>query len=400
MRRSLPQLILLQPLVVANMLLAQAPAKPTTGPTAKPVATRPSDVLTFANGDRLTGKLESVTAGNVIFDSDMAGKVTISIEKIKSLSSGGEFALLRKGVIVKKQAVPEGSIEVAGGNVKLTPTQGQAPAVVPASQVNYVIDRASFDKTIGQKPGIFRAWTGTLTGGASVERSTTSGTTINASAALVRAIPGVPWMDPTNRTLININESYGKLSTPIIPPTTPPSPVSVVVTSIFHAGFQRDEYVSPRLFVLGHISFDHNFGLGLELQQIYGVGIGYTAIKNSKEELDFNTDMQYEEQQYFSSISNGVISTTPSVNLIGSTLSEAYTRHLPHKVLFTETASVLPGWNILADYSANLTAALTMPVFKRLSATVSVDDGFLNDPAQYYQKNSFQFITGVTYVLP
>jgi hypothetical protein len=29
-----------------------------------------------------------------------------------------------------------------------------------------------------------------------------------------------------------------------------------------------------------------------------------------------------------------------------------------------------------------------------------VADNFLNDPAEFYKKNSFQFITGVTYVLP
>jgi hypothetical protein len=174
----------------------------------------------------------------------------------------------------------------------------------------------------------------------------------------------------------------------------------VVVTSIFHAGLERDEYRSPRLFVLGHTSFDHNFGQGLELQQVYGGGFGYTAFKNAKQELDLKLDMQYEKQQYFSSTSDGVTTTTPPVNLIGSTLFEGYTRHMAHKVLFTESASVLPGWNILSDYSANLTAALTIPVYKHLSATVSVDDAFLNDPAQYYKKNSFQFISGVTYVLP
>ncbi len=396
MRTPLLTLFLLQPFVLAVFVPAQTPARP----AVKPEAGSPPDVLIFANGDRLTGKLEGVTAGNVVFDSDMAGKLTISIDKIKELRSGAQFALLRKGVIVKKQAVPEGSVEVAGGSLKLTPAQGQAPAEVPASQVNYLIDRASFDKTISQKPGLFGGWSGTLTGGASIERSTTSGTTMNASAALVRAIPGVPWMDPSNRTIVNINESYGKLSTPVIPPTVPASPLSVVVTSIFHAGLERDEYFSPRLFALGHVAFDHNFGQGLELQQVYGGGIGYTVIKDSRQELDVKADMQYEEQQYFSSTVGGVTTTTPSVNIIGSTFFEGYTRNLPHKVLFTETASVLPGWNNLSAFSADLTAALTMPVFKRLSATASVDDGFLNDPAQYYQKNSFQFITGVTYVLP
>ncbi len=95
-----------------------------------------------------------------------------------------------------------------------------------------------------------------------------------------------------------------------------------------------------------------------------------------------------------------MVTTTPSVNLIGTTLFESYKRTLPHKMLFTQTADLLPAWNILSEYSADFTAALSMPVFKRLSATMSVDDNFLNDPAEYFKKNSFQFITGVTYTLP
>jgi heme-binding NEAT domain protein len=90
---------------------------------------------------------------------------------------------------------------------------------------------------------------------------------------------------------------------------------------------------------------------------------------------------------------------TPSVNIIGSTVFEQYSRDLPKKILFTETATILPAFNDFKAYSANVTAALSIPVFKRLSATVSTTDNYLNDPAPFFQKNSYQFITGVTYML-
>ncbi len=395
MRRYLTFLLSL--FALAPFAHTQAPVKPAP---AKPAAAKPSDVLIFANGDQLTGKLESVTAGNVVFDSDMAGKLTISIDKIKELRSGAEFALLRKGDRIGKTHVPEGSVEVAGGNLKLTPPANQPPAVVPAKDVNYLIDRASFEKQVDHQAGFRSGWTGSLTGGANIERSTTSGTTFTAGLALVRAIPTVPWMPPRNRTIFDVSESYGNLSTPVIPPTTPPTPASVVLTSIFHADAERDEYISPRFYPLADTSFDHNYGQGLQLQQIYGGGFGFTALKNAKQELDLKVDIHYEKQQYISTPVNGTVITTPNANLIGTTLFENYSRTLPRKMVFTETASILPAWNVLADYSANFNAALSMPVFKRLSATVSVADNFLNDPAEYYKKNSFQFITGVTYVLP
>ncbi len=391
MRSHLP-LLLLSFFVFAPSAYTQA--------AAAPAPAKPTDVLIFANGDTLTGKLESVTAGDVVFASDMAGTLTISIDKIKELKSGAEFAVLRKGDQVGKTHIPVGSVQVADGNLTVTPPTNEPPAVVPAKEVNYLIDRASFDKQANHKAGFLTGWGGTLTGGASIERSTTTGTSFTAGLSLVRSIPTVPWMRPRNRTTVDVSESYGKLSTPLIPPTTPATPPSVVISSIFHADAERDEYFNTRLYALGDVTFDHNYGQGLQLQQVYGGGIGYTAIKSPKQELDLKADVHYEKQQYISTTVGGVVTTTPSVNIIGTTLFEGYTRNLPRKMIFTESVNVLPAWNDFKAYSANLNAALILPVYKRLSANISAADNYLNDPAAYYKKNSFQFITGVTYVLP
>lgn len=386
-------LLSLVPCAQTQTLAGPAPAKPTP------------DVLIFANGDQLTGKLERVADGNVVFASEMAGELTISIDKIKELRSGAEFALLRKGERVGQTQAQAGSVEVAGGDLTLTPPEGQPVAAVPAKDVEYLIDKATFDKQVSRKADFRSGWTGTITGGASIERSTTNGTTLTAGLSLVREIPTVPWMPARNRTSVDVTESYGKLSTPVIPPP-PCQPPAVpcalpaeVLNSIFYADAERDEYFSPRMFALADTSFDHNYGQGLQLQQIYGGGIGWTAIKKEKQELDLKVDVHYEKQQYIATQVNGTATRTPSVNIIGSTIFEEYHRNLPRKILFTETANILPAWNDFKAYSANLTASLSVPAFKRLSATVMTMDNFLNDPAPYYRKNSYQFITGVTYLL-
>jgi hypothetical protein len=111
-------------------------------------------------------------------------------------------------------------------------------------------------------------------------------------------------------------------------------------------------------------------------------------------------DLHYEKQQFITTPVNGAVATTvPSMNIIGSTVFEGYHYNLPHKIVFTQTANILPAFNDASAYSANLNAALTMPVFKRLSATVSTTDNYLNDPSPGYNKNSYQFVTGVTYAL-
>ena len=109
-------------------------------------------------------------------------------------------------------------------------------------------------------------------------------------------------------------------------------------------------------------------------------------------------DVHYDEQKFITNQVNGVVvAMVPSMNLIGSTIFEGYHRNLPRKMVFTETANILPAFNDGAAYSANVTAGLAIPVFKRLSASISTTDNYLNDPSPGYNNNSFQFVTGVSY---
>ena len=67
--------------------------------------------------------------------------------------------------------------------------------------------------------------------------------------------------------------------------------------------------------------------------------------------------------------------------------------------MFTEWANVLPAWNDPQAYTANAFLALTMPLFKRLSANISATDNYLNNPSPGYRTNSVQFVTGLAYTL-
>ena len=113
----------------------------------KPAPPKPSDVLIFANGDQLTGKLERIEAGDIVFSSDMAGELKIAVDKVKELRSGAQFALLRKGDKPGKTPTPEGAIAVADGSLTVTPPSNP-PVTVPAKDVAYLIDQATFDKQI------------------------------------------------------------------------------------------------------------------------------------------------------------------------------------------------------------------------------------------------------------
>jgi hypothetical protein len=364
---------------------------PRAGAQDKPAPPKPApDVIVFTNGDQLSGTLERGIGNSITFKSDMAGEITVPLDKVKELRSSGSFAVLRKSVADNRKTVVPGTLIYTDSTLTVAaPTA--APELVPEKEIAYIIDQPTYDMELEKKPGPLYGWNGTVNGGATIVRSTDNGSTYTAGIALVRAIPAVPYLVPRNRTTFDLQETYGKLTTPVIPQTTPPTPPSVALTSIFHADAERDEYLSQKFFALAQTSFDHNYAQGLQLQQVYGGGIGWTAFKTARQQLDVKATMQYEKQTFETVSSNQ--------DLVGSTLSEAYHRALPRKLLFTESASYLPAWNNSSAYSASFTAGLVMPLFKRLSLNINTTDNFLNDPAAGFNKNSFQFVTAASYTL-
>ena len=380
LRSSFPLLLL------AFLLAGGACSVVAQDPTSKPAP----DVLIFTNGDQLTGKLIQAIAGTVTFHSDMAGDISVPVDKVKELRSAGSFALLQKDQKVVGALVRPGSVKVADGKLSITSGE-QVIQTIPVGDLGYLVDEPTFRRETDPHPSIWYGWNGAVTAGATLVRATQNATTFNASVALVRTFPTVSFLPPRNRTLVDLSESYGNQRSPGAIPNPLGLPDQVVKTSIFHADAEQDEYVSRRLYYLGEVAFDHNFSLGLDLDQIYGAGVGYTVISDAKQQLDVKADIHYEKQAFFQSTSNR--------NLVGSTFAETYRRSLPRKIVFTEAGNFIYSWNDSNAYAADLSAGFAFPIWKRFAANITGSDNYVNNTPAFYKKNSFQLVTGISYTL-
>jgi hypothetical protein len=351
---------------------------------AKSEANPGPDVLVFTNGEKLIGHLVRSTGDKVTFKSDMAGEVTVEWKKVQELHTSQRFAVIGKNVKLRhreEDGIPRGTIAMTGQKIEVNPGGASPPQTVAVAETATIIDEPGFENAL-HRPGLLEDWKGALTGGASLVEATQDSTTLTGSIALVRAVPTEGWLEPSNRTLVDFSASYGKVTQPGTP---------TVKTSIFHADAERDEYFTSRVYGFGQLAYDHNFSQGLDLQQAYGGGIGWTVVKSANQALDIKAAMSYVNQQFQA--------PAQSQNLVGSTFAEHYNRTLPHGILFSEQLSVMPAWNNTNAYSAAGGAGLTLPVYKRLSLAVNALDTLLNDPPPGFKKNSFQFTTGVTYTL-
>jgi hypothetical protein len=354
--------------------------------TDKPAAKPEPDVLILVNGDKLTGQLENSTGASVVFKSDMAGEVTIDWAKVKELHTNRQFAVIPKEVKIKRKgstdAIPQGSIQLADQKVEVAPAKGGAAQSVATGDISHVIDEPSFENALTRRPGFTEDWVGTATLGTTLVEATQKNNTISGGISLVRAIPAESWLDPSSRTLFDFNAAYGKLSQPNTP---------TIKTDLWHLDLEQDQYLTSRLFAFGALAYDHNFSQGLDLQQTYGGGLGFTVIKNPLEEFDVKASMNYIRQEFAVSSLNQ--------NLIGSTFGEDYMRKLVHGIVFTEAGSYTPAWNNTNAYSATAQAGLTFPVYKGFGFSVGALDTFLNNPPPGFKKNSVQFTTALSYAI-
>jgi hypothetical protein len=349
------------------------------------------DVIVFTNGDQLTGTLERATGDSFVFKSDVVGEVTVSADKIKELRASGKFVALKKNEKITRTSKQPGAITYGDNAISVAGTSSSAPEVIPVDNLAYLVDSATYNQQVTSNPGIWYGWHGAISGGITLIESTQTGRSYNAAVNLVRLIPSVDFLPPRTRSTINVLETYGKVTQPTIPQTTPPTPDSVAKTDIFHADAEHDKYVTTKLYGLVGTSFDHNFAQGLNLQQIYGVGLGLTLVKTPVQEFDVKADVHYERQNFQP--------PTSSTNLIGSSFTEVYHRNLPAKIIFTESGTFIPAWNDFNAYSAIFQAGLQLPTYKRLSLNVNLLDNYLNNPAVGFKNNSLQFVTGVLYTL-
>jgi hypothetical protein len=379
------RLVLPAALALPFSLPLQAQAAPAAAP----------DVILFTNGDQLTGKFLREVNGSVTFHSDIAGDVTVTWDKIKSIKSGQQFAVVQQGQHVTRKTadadIAKGAVQVEDEQVKVATATGGTTKDIPVKNAQYMIDAPTFEKEVHRNPSFFYGWTGGITAGASTVEATQNSRNFTGGVALVRTIPTVSWLDPRNRTIFDFTGAYGTVTQPGTAGTK---------TNIIHFDAEHDWYFSPRFYFLVDTSFDHNYSQGLDLQQIYGGGLGYTLIKTPKQELDLKFDIHYERQSYF--VTPNITPKpplTPSKNLIGADFGDTYMLKLPHGLVFNQGAVITPAFNQSNAYSAVATAGLLFPVYKRLGFSVGTLDDFLNDPAAGSKKNSFQFTAGVTYTL-
>ena len=258
--------------VAAVALMALPVVFTSTSAVAQDAAKPGVDVLTSTNGDQLTGTVVSESGGSVVFHGDMSGEIKVEWSKIKSLHTGGKYAVISPTDKLKvgrpAPQVPVGTLSVSNDEVSVSGTGGEVKNI-PTKEAAYVVNGDDFQKAISHEPGFTHGWVGGVTLGATLVESTQTSETLTGAINLVRTQPSVDWLTPRNKTIFDTTATYGLLTQPFIAGV---QAASSAKTNILHGDIERDQYITPRFFYLFDASADHNVGSGLQVQQTYGGG--------------------------------------------------------------------------------------------------------------------------------
>jgi putative salt-induced outer membrane protein YdiY len=131
-----------------------------------------ADEVVFTNGDRLTGKILKLVEGKLVFQSDVAGEVTVDVSKIQTFSSVEPIKIhLKNGTILNQKVLKSdpNRFVIEGGNI----LQAQEFGISAISAIN---------PPIKPEP----RWTGNISGGFTLTHGNTNTDSVNASIDLMR----------------------------------------------------------------------------------------------------------------------------------------------------------------------------------------------------------------------
>ena len=198
-----------------------------------------------------------------------------------------------------------------------------------------------------------------------------------------RTAPTVSWLEPDDRTLLGFTSTYGTISQPNTPS---------ISTSIYHGDAEQDEYFTRDFYALVQALYDHNSTTGLDLQQIYGAGLGYTVLRSSVQQLNLTLTGSYTDQQF--------AVASADQNLVGATFTVTYFYKFSHGITVNENSYITPEFNNTRAWLAYLSAGVSIPVLDSLAFSLQAIDNYWNAPAPGFVNNSFQLNTNLSYAIP
>lgn len=242
--------------VCAAGMVAQGPA-----PKAEP------DVIVLKNGDRMTGKVVSMSGGTIVLKNDLLGDVKVPLDTVQTLSTAGTVDVTADDGEKFKRRITG----IEGGDLLLSPAEGREALRIPLARL----------KAFNEPPA---TWTGSITAGATLSSGNTDRRGVSASANAVRRT-----LD--DRISAKADWQYSEEK------NASGQPWEISQRRVF-GELQYDYFVSKKVYVYANTSALYDVKKDLQLRYQIGAGLGYQLIEEKTVKAGVEAGLAYYSENY------------------------------------------------------------------------------------------------------
>jgi putative salt-induced outer membrane protein len=327
-----------------------------------------ADQIVLKNGDRMTGTIEKSDAESLIMKTEFAGEVTVDWSAVQEITSSQKLHVsLSDGKTVS------GTVTTTDGNLAVA-TADAGTVTEPKASVAKIFGEAeeeAYEKSL--HPGLLEGWQG----GANVGFGLTRGNSQTKNLALAFTADRKGWNDKLS---LYTNSIYATNDAPGATPATTANSVQ--------GGIRYDHDLTPRIFAYVGADFQTDALQTLDLRSVFGGGLGWHAIKNTRTTLDLLGGANYTREKY---------TALPSRSFAAISVGEELTHKLGMNTLLTEKLYFFPNLNDTSEYRATFNFGTVTKISKWLGWQNAFGDIYVTNPPAGAKQNDILLTTGLNF---
>ena len=315
-----------------------------------------ADEVYLKNGDRLTGKIVSLTNGKMLFNSDPAGQVTLDMKNIKTFSSDAPLEIhLQDGTVLHQPVAAAEPNQFALKTAE--PLQPQKFGLANVASIN--------------PPKV--KWTGSLSAALGLTTGNTKSNSATASASLGRR---------TEKDRITAGADYAKGSQ-----TDRDTGVSHTTEDWWRLQGEYDYFFTKKFFGFGNGRYEKDAIARLDRRVVVGGGAGYQWIENPQTSFSTNLGLASVFEKYQN--------VAESKNNLSLQAGYNFTQQLGKTAKLLHDLTWYPSLDQFSDYFLTSTAELRASLTKSMFANFKVIFNYDATPAPDRGSTDVKYLLGI-----
>lgn len=322
------------------------------------IAARGDEVI-FKSGDRLTGTIKSIADGKMLFDSKVAGTLTLKTEEIETFSTEAPIEIVKA--------------DGTSHNLKVAAAEGGAVSVLtPGAAQPQTMAIADMAKVNPEKP----RWKGAVIAGVTMVRGNTKSTAANidANAQLRRE---------DDRIALGAGYYYANQR------DNGTGQDNTTLNSYFAKG-QYDYFFSDKMYGYGNLRYEKDRISNLDMRLTAGAGLGYQWLE--QDDLNFSTEAG------IASVNERYSNPSESRHNMAARLAYRFDKAINDKVKAFHNLEYLPSLERADTFLGNADVGLRAALTSKLAFEAKAQLAYNSHPSAGRDKKDMRYILGIGWV--